>query len=280
VTVSRSRTTLAIEGLREVWGSLSALGATLDEVQFDLPTECPGWSVKDQFSHLIGTELLLEGAAVPDVEVLERDHLHNELGEANERFVLARRGRSGSEVVAEFTELTTHRLETLRALDDEAWQVLGPSPIGMVPYVDFMGVRTFDSWVHEQDVRRAVGEPGGRGGLGERVTLDRMEASMPFVLGRRVGAPEGTTFRIEIEGALGRIMQLVVTRADDGRPRAAATAVIDGEPTAWLCVDEETFVRRCCGRISADLLRDAPGTALGGDVALASSFVDQMVVML
>ncbi|HEY8081782.1 MAG TPA: maleylpyruvate isomerase N-terminal domain-containing protein [Acidimicrobiales bacterium] len=278
--MQRARADAAIDGLEEVWTSLCTLGRALEPAQFDLPTECPGWTVKDQFSHVIGTELLLEGRPAPEPAGAPRDHVRNDLGELNERFVEERRDRTGSEVVAELAALSARRLDTLRALDEEAWHVLGPSPIGMVPYVDYMGVRTFDSWVHEQDVRRAVGAPGGRGGLGERITLDRMEASMPYVLGRRVAAPPGTTFRLDVTGQLGRTVQLVVTRDAQGKPRAASMPVIDGSPTATLLVDEETFVRRACGRITAGAVSADPQTASAGDSTLVEDFIERMVVMV
>jgi uncharacterized protein (TIGR03083 family) len=164
-----------IAGLSEVWASLVELGRALDDEGFDRRTACPGWTVKDQFSHVIGTELLLEGEPAPP-ESEAAPHVLNGLGELNERFVEARRKLPGREVVAELAELFDRRLSTLASLDAEAWSAIGPTPLGMVPYVDYMGLRTFDCWVHEQDVRLAVGRPGGRGGHGERVTLDRMEA--------------------------------------------------------------------------------------------------------
>ena len=37
------------------------------------------------------------------------------------------------------------------------------SPVGQVPHAVFMEVRVFDSWVHEQDARRALDRPGGSG---------------------------------------------------------------------------------------------------------------------
>jgi len=276
----RSRGDLAADGLEEVWSSLGTLGESLAPAQFDLATECPGWTVKDQFSHVIGTELLLEGAGAPPTPGEPVAHVRNDLGALNETFVEARRDLSGAAVVAEFVALADRRLDALRDLDDEAWEVLGPSPIGMVPYVDYMGVRTFDSWVHEQDVRRAVARPGGRDGVGERVTLDRMEASMPYVLGRRVAPEPGTTFQLDVAGRMGRTVQLAVSLDGDGRRRAAATPVIDGVPTAALRLDQETFVRRACGRISADEALGASATAAMGDRALVESFVDQMVVMV
>lgn len=261
-------------------GDLVDLGGTLDDAAFSLPTACPGWTVKDQFSHVIGTELLLEGASAPDAAAPPGAHVRNELGELNERFVEARRAVAGPRVVAELAELAARRLAALRELDAEAWDALGPSPIGMVPYVDYMGLRVFDSWVHDQDVRGALGRPGARGGAGERVALDRMEASMPFVLGRRVAPAPGTTLRIDVIGALGRTVQLVVVRDDEGRPRARATSVIEGPPTATLRVDEDLFVRRACGRIGPEALLGAPTTAIAGDAALVTALVGQMVVLL
>ena len=114
--------------------------------------------------------------------------------------------------------------------------MIGPTPIGMVPYVDFMGVRIFDSWVHEQDVRRAVGRPGDRGGIGERITLDRMEASMPYVLGRRVAPATGSTLRLAITGVLGRVIQLEMSTDEGGRGGRGPSRSFPGRPrprSAW-----------------------------------------------
>jgi uncharacterized protein (TIGR03083 family) len=271
---------IAVEGLAEVWGSLVTLGRSLPDEAFQLPTECPGWSVLDQFSHVIGTELTLEGAIAPDRDIVEAGHVRNELGALNERFVDQRRGRPPREVVEELAAVTNRRLEALRSLDDEAWTAVGPTPVGMVPYSDFMVVRAFDSWVHEQDIRRAVGRPGGRGGIGERLTLDRMEASMAYVLGRRVGPPNGSTLRLVVSGLLGRIIQLEVALDESGRPRARSVQFISGDPTAEIRMDEETFVRRACGRIGPDEALAAAGTSWEGDWSLASAFVAEMVVMV
>jgi len=36
-----------VEQLDQVWGSITDLGATLDESKWKTPTEVPGWSVQD-----------------------------------------------------------------------------------------------------------------------------------------------------------------------------------------------------------------------------------------
>jgi uncharacterized protein (TIGR03083 family) len=270
--------TTAIAGLAEVWSSIVELGRSLHDEDFDLATDCPGWTVKDQFSHVIGTELLLEGVAAPP-DVPAGTHVRNDLGQLNERFVVERRDLLGRAIVEELAGLFERRLGALAALDAEAWSAVGPTPVGMVPYVDYMGLRAFDCWVHEQDVRAAVGRPGGRGGYGERITLDRMEASMPYVLGKRVAPPVGTTLRLDVDGPLGRTVQLVVAARDDGTVRAVPTEVLADAPTATVQLDEEGFVRRACGRSSAAATLARHTTMLGGDRALAVAFVEAMVVV-
>jgi uncharacterized protein (TIGR03083 family) len=268
----------AVEGLGAVWASLVALGEDLSADAFDAPTACPGWTVRDQFSHVIGTELLLQGDGAPPALEHDGPHVRNELGALNERFVAARRDLPGHVVVAELAELANRRLAALRELEAEADGARTASAVELVPYVDYVTSRTFDAWVHEQDVRRATGRPGGRGGHAERTTLDRLEASLPYVLGRRVGAPCGTTLRVEVTGPLGRTVQLAVEPDAGGRPRGVATSVIPGRPTAVLCLDQATFVARACGRVSAETARAAPRTGTAGDAPLAVAFLERMVV--
>jgi uncharacterized protein (TIGR03083 family) len=268
----------AVEGLGAVWASLVALGEELAADEFDAPTGCPGWTVRDQFSHVIGTELLLQGDGAPPPLAAYGPHVRNEIGALNERFVAARRHLAGRAVVAELAELAAGRLASLRELEAEADGARTASPVELLPYVDYVTSRTIDAWVHEQDVRVATGRPGGHGGHAERTTLDRMEASLPYVLGRRVQAPRGTTLRIEVTGPLGRTVQLAVGPDDEGRLRGAATPVIAGRPTAVLWVDQATFVARACGRISAAAARAAPRTATAGDTPLAVAFLECMVV--
>jgi uncharacterized protein (TIGR03083 family) len=44
----------ATAALAETWGSLAEACHALVDQEWALPTECPGWDVKDQLSHLIG----------------------------------------------------------------------------------------------------------------------------------------------------------------------------------------------------------------------------------
>jgi uncharacterized protein (TIGR03083 family) len=265
--------------LAEAWGSLCRLARSVDEPSCSRPTACAGWTVKDQFSHLIGTELLQEGAPVPPPVATVADHVRNPAGEVNERFVEARRPVAARAVVDELCELLSRRLAAVADLEHEARAMPTPDgSVGLAPYVDYLSQRSFESFVHEQDVRHALGRPGGRGGAVERAVLDRLEASMPFVLGRRVAPPPGTTLRIEVTGTHARSSQLVVVR-DGAGVRARAIEVLGAPPTATIYLDEEVFVRRACGRLTATAALRRPSTSLGGDRELGHAFVEQMVVV-
>jgi hypothetical protein len=42
----------SVENLAVVWASVDELCAGLPDSDWDLPTGCPGWTVKDHLSHL------------------------------------------------------------------------------------------------------------------------------------------------------------------------------------------------------------------------------------
>ncbi len=150
-----------VDQLAEVWHSIQAACERHAHVaQWDEPTDCPGWTVRDHLSHLIGIERMLLGDPAPPPLASFPAHVRNPLGEINEAWVEARRATPGPEVLREFRETTDRRLEELRSLPAEHFDVVSRSPLGEMPYRRFMQTRVIDSWAHEQDIRRAVGRPG------------------------------------------------------------------------------------------------------------------------
>jgi uncharacterized protein (TIGR03083 family) len=149
-----------IDTLEEEWQVLAELGDSLSAEDWDRPTACPGWSARDNLSHIIGTERLLAGEATPDVALGDTSHVRNAIGETNEAWVAARRGRPGAEVVAELREVAASRVATLRAMSEDDWNREGWTPAGTDTFGRFMQIRVMDCWVHEQDIREAVDRPG------------------------------------------------------------------------------------------------------------------------
>jgi uncharacterized protein (TIGR03083 family) len=261
--------------LHDEWDAIVSLGRTLEPGEWDLPTECPGWTVRDVVSHMIGTERVLLGEDPPPRPAELPDYVQNEVGARNEAWVQARRAVPGAEVLKEFEHVTGRRLDALRSWPSERFDQIGPSPVGEVPYREFMRVRVMDCWVHEQDMRVATGRPGHDHGAAAALSLERIASAMPFVVGKKAGAPEGSAVRFELGGAWPKRMDVVVRGG-----RAVVVDAPDREPDATLVMEAETFWRLGCGRVSGDAARGAALVDLAGDEKLAMAVVDAMAFMI
>jgi uncharacterized protein (TIGR03083 family) len=261
--------------LAEEWGAIDTLAQGLVDAEWDLPSECPGWTVRDVLSHVIGIERVLLGEALPPPLTELPSHVENEVGARNEAWVAPRRSRPGPDVLHEFQEVTGRRVAQLRSWPESRFDEIGPSPVGEVPYREFMHVRVMDSWVHEQDIRVATARPGHDSGPAAELSIDRLCAAMPFVVGKQAGAPEGASVRFELRGPLSRRIDVIVR---DGR--AKAVAVLDAQPTTSLDIDVEVFWRLACGRVDGKAARLAGLVDIGGDEALASRVLDAMAFMI
>ncbi len=228
-----------IQLLEQVWESIADLGADLSEEQWDTPTECPGWSVRDQVSHIVGIERMLAGL---DTEPPAEDGGLDGIAAFNEGQIAPHRSRPGSEVLAEMKDICAQRLEELRTLPAEKWEEVGFTPIGQAPYRTFMHIRVFDCWSHEQDMRRALGIPGHLAGPVVQHCLDWHARNMGFVVGKKAGAPEGTTVVFDIAGDAGGPRGVAVS---DGRAKPSVPA---DNPTVTLQADIDTYNALCCGR--------------------------------
>lgn len=261
-----------VELLDEEWRALSDLGDRLPPEAWDLPTDCPGWSVRDCYAHLIGTERSLRGEPPPG-EPVQAPHVKNPIGAANEAWVASRRGVPGADVLAEFREVTAGRLEELRGLPAERFEEIGWTPAGEGPYREFMSVRVMDSWVHEQDVRRAAGVPGHLEGPVVEHALDRLQRGVPMVVGKRADAPDGSTVVIDVTGPAARTIAVEVA---EGRARIRTD--VPDDPTARITLDTQTFACLMTGRWGR---HEAAGRlALEGDQDLARRVVDGMNIMI
>jgi len=262
-----------VDALGEVWASVLEATEGLDEALWSLGTACPGWSVADQVSHLVGTERSLLGESAPEVEIGDRPYIKNALGELIERWLEVRRSLPGDEIRSEFAEVTAKRLEVLRSLPESAFDEIGWSPVGKVPMRTFMIIRVMDCWIHEQDIRLALGRPGGRNGLGEQMSLERADAALGGVIGKGATAPEGSSVVIDVTGPLGGRHRIEVV---DGR----AVPCEGDDATVVITMSQETYVRRFGGRITAEEALDDPDTSVAGDEALGHAVLGALGVMI
>jgi uncharacterized protein (TIGR03083 family) len=264
-----------VDALDVTWTSIDRTLRDREPAVYDAPTPCPGWSVRDVLSHLAGFELVLNGEVAPAHEGPWPSHVKNPIGEFNEAFVVAYRALPGPEVLDLFRRTTRLSLARLRGLSDEEWEKVGWSPEGDRPYYRFQETRVLDSWIHLQDIRDALLEPSDDHGPGEEIVVNRFEGALPYVLGKKAQAPEGTVVRINLSGRLARSILLGV---HDGR----ATALEESaeSPSLELTTPVALFWRRAAGRISADAFLNASATDVRGNEALARSLAEGLAIMI
>jgi uncharacterized protein (TIGR03083 family) len=246
----RPRTVLdkedVLAGLFASWDAIDALLAVLSDAQWQRPTSLPGWTVHDVVAHVVGTELMLAGTPTPEVDVAGRDYVHNDIGALNERWVEHLRSESAASLLAAFRDITARRKEMLTAMPEQEWNTVTFTPAGPDSYGRFMRVRIFDCWMHEHDIRDAVGRPPSDAelaGADSRLALDEMAASMAFVVGKKGQAPAGSRVLIALTGPVARDIRIAV----DGR--AALVEDFGGaEPTVGITLDGLQFSRLAGGR--------------------------------
>lgn len=264
-----------VDLMEQVWHSIADLCSPFTEDQWKSPTDCPGWSVQDQLSHLTGAESDILGNSRPDHSPPPSEFVKNDVGRSNEVVVDWRRSWPGAKVLEEFQDLTAQRMRTLRALTTDDFAAETQTPIGPGTIADFISIRIFDAWTHEQDMRRAVGKPGNLEGTAAQHSVGRVARAMPFVVGKKSQAPDGVTVVIEITGPAGRVLPIVMQGG-----RAAPLESAPSRPTVLLTMDAETFTCLGCGRWDPAQATDSGKVRIQGDRRLGETIVGQMNIMI
>jgi uncharacterized protein (TIGR03083 family) len=274
---TRSVTTLdksdVLPGLFGVWDSIDALLDGLPDSRWQAATPLPAWDVQAVVAHIIGTESFLEGLSppVPDVDVKEFEHVRNDIGAINECWVRALSADPGTGVLERFRTVTGGRRDVLPAMSDDDWNAVNPTPAGMDSYGRFMRIRTFDCWMHEQDIRMALQTPSSDdelAGPASELSLDEIAATMGFVVGKLAKAPDGSRVTFDLTGPLARSINVSV----DGR--AQLVDDFGEDPTATIRLDALQFTRLAGGRPMCPAR--AQDVELGGDKDLAARIVERL----
>ncbi len=260
-----------LSALFGTWDSLDQLLSGLFEQQWQTATPLPGWCVHNVVAHIVGTESMLQGLNTPDadIDLTTLDHVRNGVGAANEAWVRHLSSESEAALLQRFRSVTTDRRERLSATSVDDWNAPTPTPVGLESLGRFMRVRVFDCWMHEQDIRDAVGLPPSEAelsGPAARLSLDEIAATMGFVVGKLGKAPEGSRVAIELTGPLARTIRVAV----DGRAQ-----VVDDfgglDPTASIRLDGLLLARLAGGRTD-----DTAGVDLGGDTEVGARVVEHL----
>jgi len=259
-----------VDLLRNEFTVLGELGASLDEAQWDTPTCLPGWTVRDVLSHVTGTEAGLLGEPVPEVDVSHLEHMRNPIAEANERWVEANRGLTGGEMVARWLDVSGRRLAVLDAMDQADFDAPSWTPAGKdETYGRFMRIRHFDCYLHEQDIRLALGMPARETDADVASSLDEVATGLGYIVGRKAALPDGSRVRIDLVGPAARTYLVQI----DGR--AAVVESLDGPVTVGVELPSMHFLRLTGGRHDAGV-EPADGVRFTGDPDLGAQLVNNL----
>ena len=266
-----------IDRMTQVWVSLVSGCDRVSEAQWAMATDCPGWTVKDQLSHLIGVERLLLGDPPPPPLAEFPDHVTNAFGEMNEAWVAARRSRGRQRGAV---RVGRGHQPADGAVADHAHRAVRPGGVepgrrGALPRVHGdPGPR------HAGPTSRTFGgrsgRPGGRNGVGEATVLDRCERTMPFVVGKRVAPPDGTSVLFAVTGVMGRQVHLEM---HDGRAVRHAGAAGHGA----LGVAEHgprVLLAARAGPGAASRVMATGQVTIEGDVAIGHRVLESMAFMI
>jgi uncharacterized protein (TIGR03083 family) len=253
--------------LAEEWAVLDGLLGELEPGQWSRPSCLPGWRVTDIVAHLIGTEEVLAGESAPEsgVDPNTLPHVRNAIAAFNEHWVQALRNEAPAAMLARFRDVTARRLKMLEQMPQSDFDAQSWTPAGYDTYARFMQIRVYDCWMHEQDIRAAVGLPGNEDGPTAVAALDEVTRALGYIVGKLGGAPDGSVVRLDLTGPMHRWLTVAV----EGRARVVEEA--PAPPTATLSLSSSRFMRLTGGRTG-----DRSGVELGGDETVAWRILDNL----
>ncbi len=224
-----------IANLRSVFASFGATVARLTPEQWNAQSLCPAWTSHGVVVHVTTIETALLGWRPGDESPFSAmPAISAELAPL-----------AASALAARYETVTAQRLAELDAMSDEQFETPAMTPVGPGTYARFMAIREFDMWVHERDIRVPLGIAGDEGGAAAEMALDEVHQSIGFIVGKKIGLPDGKSLAIELTGPVRRRLLVKV----DGR---AARVEELANPDVTLSTDSLTFMMLACGRIDPE----------------------------
>ncbi|MGA5268154.1 maleylpyruvate isomerase family mycothiol-dependent enzyme [Streptomyces lydicamycinicus] len=253
--------------------AITELVTPLVEGEWNRATGLPGWSVRDVVSHVIGLECEMLGDPRP-IHTLPRDlyHVRSESARRMEVQVDVRRHHTAPEMLSELEYTVIRRSRQLR---NETRQPDAEvrSPLGEDRTLEFvLQQRAFDVWVHEQDLRRALGKPGNLDSPGAHVTRDLLVKVLPGIVAKRAQAPADSAVVFDVSGPL----EFLRTVRIDGEGNATIDGSVSLGPTLTLALDWDTFHQLACGRVRPSVVTEQ--IKIDGDAELAAAILDHFAV--
>lgn len=223
-------------------------GFTVDDLS--VQSLCPDWDVRGVIAHALGVEIVLDGWT-PSTETPPP---FGKMGD----FAAQVADLAPGELAAKVAELTASRLDHLRSLDPAVVDEASITPTGVKTYGDFLRVRVFDLWVHARDIAIPLGRSLDAGGVSAELALDEVAGAIGYIVGKKVGLPDGRAAVVHVSGGVERDIAVVV----EGKARAVESV---DHPDVELTADVETFILLAAGRVDPQSRIDDGRISWSGD---------------
>ena len=241
------------EALRRTVHALDGLLAGLTAPEWEAPS-IRGLTVQGLVGHLIGVErdFLAALRGVAATEALALDHVTS-----TRASVLEQRGKTPEQTLHDWRQESGATLSVLgRQRVPDLLSMHGLT----LPRQDFVVVRAFEVWTHQEDMAAATGRPGIPPDDSTLALMTRLAtALLPYGM-VRAGRSSPATIRLVLTGGGGGTFNVSV---DGHRPGAAGTAHPD---RTVLVMDALQFCRVAANRLPDDALT----VDVAGDARLAA----------
>jgi len=245
----------AIANLNACMDSYDALIADLNDEQWQVQSYCPDWDVRGITMHLAGVEaMLIDEEPGSWTEGVPFDKVN--------AYVSGVADLSNTDLLASYRDTIAARRAEMAGYTEDQLALPSMTPVGPQTYGRFMAIRVFDYWVHEQDIRGPLGIPGHESGPTAEMALNEIEISLPYIVGKKIGVPDGKSMTINLTGPVEREMHVMV----DGR--AGNVESLDAPADIVLNANSTVFAQLACGRIDPQGPIDAGTISWSGDAEL------------
>lgn len=229
-----------LELFPEERAELTALLRSLEAGKWRTPTVCEGWNVHDLALHILAGDLGalsrlrdgFEGATIdPSGDLVAALDTHNEAWVDAARRLSPRVTIELLDLVAPLTQSFYASLPADAEVEGVEWAGLSPAPHWLS-----VGREFTERWIHQQQIRDAVGRPGLNGPRFVAPVLQiLMRSLVPAYEG--VDAEEDTTVAVAVEGRAGGNWALLTRGGTwgfyEGRASEPAAKVTVDQTTAW-----------------------------------------------
>ncbi|HEU4361092.1 MAG TPA: maleylpyruvate isomerase family mycothiol-dependent enzyme [Mycobacterium sp.] len=232
--------------------AMEALCADLTAAEWQAQSLCPDWTVRDVVDHVTGIE-----AAMVDW-LPDDDRTPPPFQRAAD---FSRDAGNGAAYLDTVHAVYDRRRRDLAALSPADFERPSWTPVGSGSYGRYLAIRVFDLWVHERDITTPLGRPTDDTGVAAEIALAEVENSIGYIVGKKVGLPDGASISFHLTGPIVRQLNVAVDR------RAQRVDHLD-HPDVTVTTDSSTFIQLACGRIDPQLPIDSGALSWSGDPAL------------